>query len=74
MYQKERGIDMSQNNDVQISNDKMRFVESGEGLEVDFPQCVNCKYNNGAFECEALSRKPEEYMSNEEECPMLEQE
>ncbi len=65
---------MSQNTNEQISTDKMRFIESGEGLLVSFPRCVKCKFNKGNFECEALARKPEEYMSNEEECPMFEQE
>ncbi len=55
-----------------IPQDKMRFVESGEGLEVEYPQCVGCKFNAGSRACEALAEKPAEYLSNEEECPMKE--
>ena len=53
-----------------IPQEKMRFVESGENLEVSFPQCVRCEYNAGSRACEMLAEKPVEYMSNEEKCPM----
>ena len=58
----------------ETSIDKMRFVESGEGLEVSYPQCVGCKYNAGGWACDELSEKPTVYISNEEECPMREKE
>ena len=55
-----------------IPQEKLRFVESGEGLEVSYPQCVGCKFNAGSLACEALAEKPAVYMSNAEECPMRE--
>ena len=58
----------------EIPMDKMRFVETGEGLDVTYPQCVGCRYNVGGWECEELAEKPAVYMSNEEECPMREEE
>ena len=55
-----------------ITEDKKRFIESGEGLIVSFPQCVECRFNQGGFSCEALSVKPAEFLSNEKKCPMHE--
>ncbi len=54
----------------EIPQEKMRFVESGEGLDVTYPQCVGCKFNIGSRACGALAEKPSEYLSNEEKCPM----
>lgn len=57
-----------------ISLDKQRFIETGEGLEVTLPQCVGCRFNSGAESCDALASKVPEFVSNEQKCPMFEAE
>ena len=58
--------------DIQISeNEVNRFIEDGSGSEIlHRPQCVNCTNNTGMNGCDAFGTKPEEYISNYEDCPM----
>ncbi len=62
--------------DKKIDRDEMaraRFDMSEETVEVIHrPQCVNCIHNGGFLNCAIFGEKPDEYISNLEECPKKE--
>ena len=48
--------------------------EGSSAVVIHTPQCVDCRYNQGLMNCEALVVKPTQYMMNQETCPMYEKE
>ena len=59
-------------NDEELARE--RFVSNAENTEVFLiPQCVNCAHNKGLLSCAVYVQKPEEYMSNEADCPEFEE-
>ena len=58
-------------NTQMLENEGRRFTEDGSGAVIlHTPQCVNCIYNTGMNGCDSFGTKPEEYLSNFDECPM----
>ena len=53
---------------------RARFDMTEETVEVIHrPQCIGCKHNGGFFNCDIFGEKPDEYISNLEECPKKEE-
>lgn len=52
-----------------------RMTDDGSSaVIIHSPQCVDCRYNQGLMNCEALVVKLEKYVMNQEICPMYEKE
>ena len=53
---------------------RQRFVQNIDTVVISrVPQCVGCIHNMGMELCDALSMKPETYITNTEPCPMREE-